>query len=273
MRAPSASVTPLTRRPRATGRRRACRSAPRRRARRWSRGALRRRRGSRFVPTCGCASTRMSGGAPCAHQEREDALDRAPLGRAGVELAVRERARAALAEAVVALRVDEPVAGEPRDVVPPRRARRGRARARSAGCRARSAGAPRRGRPDRRRRRRGRARRARRAARARTTASGRRRLVDPHADAQHVRPASGRAHRASGGSVGDVRDGGRRRPEASRDQVDQRVRVAHAIGRQTYLELARHRRSAPQRHEVDDAHRHHDDPATQNARFAANRMR
>ena len=76
-------------------------------------------RGRRFVPTCGCASIRMSAGAPCWTRTSSTRRDLAPLGRARVELAVGERARAALAEAVVAVRVDDALAVEPRDVEPP----------------------------------------------------------------------------------------------------------------------------------------------------------
>src|SRR5207245_10981257 len=54
-----------------------------------------------------------------AHQHVEHASNGSPFRRAGVELAVGERAGAALAEAVVALRVDGPRAGDPGDGVTP----------------------------------------------------------------------------------------------------------------------------------------------------------
>ena len=52
-----------------------------------------------------------------ADEDVEDGPDRAPLRRARVELAVGERAGAAFAEAVVALRVDDARAGDPGDGV------------------------------------------------------------------------------------------------------------------------------------------------------------
>ncbi len=111
-------------------------------------------RGRRLVPTCGCASTRMSSGAPCCTRIRSTPRHLATLGRSRVQLAVGEGAGAALAEAVVALRIDDALAVEPRDVeAPPADVAAALEHDRDEG-RPRSGGAPRTGPRVRRRRRR-----------------------------------------------------------------------------------------------------------------------
>ena len=100
--------------------RRASRSGPRRR----SGGSVSRSacttRGSRFEPTCGRQLARIVRRRAVRHQRLEHGAHRRPRAGAGVELAVRVRPGAALAEAVVRVGVDRQPAIRGRERAPPR---------------------------------------------------------------------------------------------------------------------------------------------------------
>jgi len=172
------------------------------------------------------------------HQHVEHVADGAALGRAGVELPVGERAGAALAEAVVVLRVDDPRACDPGDGVTasadvgsaleddrpePALDQRER-REQPGGTRPHDHG---------------------RRCTADVTESRRRRrlgperLVDPHPDAEHAHGRSlPRVERTPHDDV--VRDRARRDAEPVRETVRALRRVVVRIGGESDLGLGDH---------------------------------